>query len=178
MIRTAELSECGHYRFTLGRDWSDEPGLLDSELAGEVAWIMCNPSTADADVDDPTIRRIVKFSRSWGYQRLRVVNLAAYRTPNPKRAYLHAAGGPPEPRARNLAEVRRAADEADLVVAAWGAVGSRLLELAPDVRKLLVELEPRLHVLATTIQGHPVHPLARGKHRIPDDATARPWRSP
>ena len=54
----AEISDCGKYRWKLWRIWDDsKPKIL---------WIMHNPSTADAEKDDPTIRRIINFSKSWG----------------------------------------------------------------------------------------------------------------
>jgi hypothetical protein len=50
MWRSATISDCGRYRYALGRRWDDGP---------TACWVMLNPSTADADVDDPTIRRCV-----------------------------------------------------------------------------------------------------------------------
>ena len=44
---------------------------------------MLNPSGADAQVNDPTITRCINFALSWGYGRLEVVNLFAYRTSKP-----------------------------------------------------------------------------------------------
>ena len=43
----------------------------------------CDPSRADAEINDPTITRCINFARSWGYGRLEVVNLFAYRTSKP-----------------------------------------------------------------------------------------------
>ena len=42
--------------------------------------IMLNPSTADADQDDSTIRRLIGFAKRWGNGVLNVVNLYAYRS--------------------------------------------------------------------------------------------------
>jgi hypothetical protein len=81
--RGATLSDCGRYRYRLWRRWADGPTVL---------FVMLNPSTADADVDDPTIRRCIGFARSWGAGALEVVNLYAWRATQP--AELKAAVGP------------------------------------------------------------------------------------
>ena len=72
---TAMLSPCGTYRYRLDRVRDDGPC---------VAWLMLNPSTADAEVDDPTIRRCIGFSKRWGYGRMVVVNLFALRAADPR----------------------------------------------------------------------------------------------
>lgn len=74
----ALFSEDGKYRYLLRRSWSP-PGEKT------IAWVMLNPSTADAMQDDATIRRCISFSKAWGYDSLTVVNLYAYRHHNPKR---------------------------------------------------------------------------------------------
>lgn len=66
----------GDYRYLLTREW-DSQGKI-------VTFIMLNPSRADALLNDPTITRCLNFARSWGYGRLEVVNLFAYRTPQPE----------------------------------------------------------------------------------------------
>ena len=72
----AEISDCGKCRWQLWRIWDDsKPKIL---------WIMHNPSTADAEKDDPTIRRIINFSKSWGFGGLYVGNVFPYRSTNPK----------------------------------------------------------------------------------------------
>ena len=68
--KSATLSECGLYRYDLWRTWATGP---------HVTFVMCNPSTADAEIDDPTIRRCIGFAQEWGFAGLVVVNLYAYR---------------------------------------------------------------------------------------------------
>lgn len=76
MIKNAEISKCGKYRYLLERTWD--------ESKEKVLFIMLNPSTADANNDDPTIRRCISFAKSWGYGGLMVGNLFALRATNPK----------------------------------------------------------------------------------------------
>lgn len=75
MIRDAEGSDDGLYRYSLTRSWGD--GLE------RVCWVMLNPSTADHETDDPTIRRVVDFSMRLGFDSCEVVNLWAWRATSP-----------------------------------------------------------------------------------------------
>src|ERR1019366_833740 len=80
------------------------------ESRRRVLFVMLNPSTADAIVDDPTIRRCMGFARTWGFGELEVCNLFAYRSPCPS-ALLRAADpvGPSNDRAlRRLRNARPA----------------------------------------------------------------------
>lgn len=74
--RGALISECGHYRYRLWRLWDD--------LRPIMVWVMLNPSTADADVDDPTIRKCMGFAKAHHFGGIIVVNLFAWRATNPK----------------------------------------------------------------------------------------------
>ena len=65
----------GDYRYLLWRE-------CDSS-SKTVSFIMLNPSRADGEVNDPTITRCINLALSWGYGRLEVVNLFAYRTSKP-----------------------------------------------------------------------------------------------
>lgn len=73
---TAVFSDCGRYRYVLTRSWdAKKPELLV---------VMLNPSTADAAVDDPTIRRVIRFADDHGYGELRVMNLYALCSADPE----------------------------------------------------------------------------------------------
>jgi hypothetical protein len=140
--RDAAFSRCGTYRYALWRDWD--------EGAPTVLFIALNPSTADHRRDDPTIRRCMGFARDWGFGRLVVANLFAYRTSEPAR--LRLADAPIGP--RNDRWLGRLASDASLVLAAWGIHGD-YLDRAEQVRSRL----PGLHCLGTTMGGSPRHPL-------------------
>ena len=137
----AELSADLRYRWKLSRRWG--PG-------GTVNFIMLNPSTADALVDDPTIRRCVRFARDWGHGGLVVTNLYGWRATDPRElsATLDPVGS------ENDGYINGVAATADVVVCAWGARGgSRAIEIA----KRLAWLD--LRCLGVTKEGHPRHPL-------------------
>jgi hypothetical protein len=112
---------------------------------------MLNPSAADAEHDDPTIRRCIGFARRWGYGALDVVNLFAFRTHSP--ALLKRAADPVGPENdRHLAET---VARASRVVAAWGCHGGF------DGRntKVLPLLGNSSVCFGLTRGGHPRHPL-------------------
>ncbi|MEQ8317967.1 MAG: DUF1643 domain-containing protein [Phycisphaerales bacterium] len=75
---SAVFSRCGRYRYRLDR-------IVDPAASKTVAWVMLNPSTADANSDDQTLRRVRGFSASAckGVGRIVVVNLYAFRATNP-----------------------------------------------------------------------------------------------
>ena len=152
--RKAAFSPCGRYRYTLWRAW----GGAGRKYA---LFICLNPSTADDHQDDPTVRRCMSFARTWGYERLCVANLFAFRATEP--AAMLAAADPVGP--ENDAWLRRVARGAGIVVAAWGNHGSH----AGRAQQVLALL-PRLHYLRLTRRGQPEHPL-----RLPGDLTPRPW---
>ena len=135
------------YRYLLTRRWGPGPVMT---------WIMLNPSRADGMVDDPTIRRCVRFARAAGCTAIAVTNLYAWRTPDPRE--LRRVTDPVGP--DNDAWIRAAAEAAACgpVVAAWGARAEPARALA--VLKLLADcfLQP-LQCLGTTAAGHPRHPL-------------------
>ena len=148
------------HRYLLARSW--EPHLPT------LAWVMLNPSTADAFADDPTIRRCVSFARRDGYGGIKVLNLFALRATDPAQLRGH-----PNPvgacNDRILAAHARGS-----VVAAWGA-GGALNGRGTEVARRLVSAGVVLLCLGVTKDGHPVHPLARGRERVPDDARLVPW---
>lgn len=152
--RGADLDEDREYRWRLWREWDAN--------APTVAFLMLNPSTADETDDDQTIRRCIDYAKSWGYGRLEVVNLFAYRTSKPSE--LRTAEAPVGD--RNDEVLRDVCDEAELVVAAWGAHGE-YRDRAIEVSEML---DVELQALGTTKGGHPLHPS-----RQPAGIEPEPW---
>ncbi|MEP6871676.1 MAG: DUF1643 domain-containing protein [Anaerolineaceae bacterium] len=136
----------GAYRYRLWRAW--EPALPI------VTFVMLNPSSADAERDDPTIRRCIGFARSWGFGRLQTVNLCAYRATSPRA--LLASDDPFGP--ENEQHLLAALANADLVIAAWGNHGR---SFTPPT------FDQNVHHLGLTTLGQPRHPLyVRGETRL------------
>ena len=149
----ARLSADGAYRYLLWRNLkSSHPGDgLDSGRF--VLWIMLNPATADKTHDDRTVSRCVTFSRRWGYRRMEVCNLFAYRATDPKE--LQTVDDPVGP--ENKDTIIRAAESADRIVCAWG-VGGRLYGQDTVVLDWLAGTGRALHCLGLTADGLPRHP--------------------
>ena len=75
MEKDAIISKCGNYRYSLSRIWDKDKPL--------VMFLMFNPSTADTDRDDPTIRKCIGYAKNWGYGGILVGNLFAFRSSDP-----------------------------------------------------------------------------------------------
>lgn len=116
---------------------------------------MLNPSTADATLDDPTIRRCIGFARSWGFSRLLVANLFPLRATDP--AELLAAEDPTG--GADGVEVLRLVAACERVVAAWGnsPIPTRFAGRREDVMAALAG--GPVYCLGRTKDGQPRHPL-------------------
>lgn len=152
--RGAVLSNDGCYRYWLWRDW-------DPSARRTMAFVMLNPSTADAVDDDPTISRCTSFARREGCGRLEVVNLFAYRATKPADLIAANQEGIDVVGCENLRWVEQVVRKADIVVLAYGAESRRVPHLAGDVRALLARLNSvvTLYCLGVTRDGYPRHPL-------------------
>ena len=143
------------YRYRLWRRWG----------AGRpVLFVMLNPSTADSNLNDPTIRRCIGFAMSWGFAALEVVNLFALRSPDPNHLKAFGKPGPHVWGPDNDTHIKEAAEKAAIVVAAWGC--NPMVDLR--VRHVLDLLQPRgVMCIAKTKKGYPKHPLYLKKDLAP-----------
>ncbi len=158
----AVLDGTGDYRYRLTRIWDPARPVL--------SWCMLNPSTADASMSDPTLDRVVGFSKEWGFGGSHVVNLFALRSPSP--AGLRRVDDPVGP--LNDEYIFRAGDTAGLLVVAWGNGGVMTNPLtgtsrADEVLENLLEHDD-LVTLGMTAMGQPRHPLY-----VPSDRTPEEW---
>lgn len=160
MHRSAVLSDCGRYRHILRRSWDiARPG---------VTFVMLNPSTADAEKDDPTVRKCIGFADRLGYGHLNVVNLFDFRATKP--ADLKAAGYPCSPDSWHW--IAKSISECPDVICAWGA-NARDTFRTTVVFEYVRYLSPgRIRALRLLADGTPEHPLMIPYAAVPVTLTA------
>lgn len=149
----AVFDASGRYRYSLWRAWYvDHP---------RVGFIMLNPSTADEQRNDPTIRRCIEFARVWEFGSVEVVNLFAYKATDMKE--LLKVDDPIGD--ENDFFIEKAIERCSTVVVGWGTKGT-LLGRDRQVLQLLVRRQD-VYCLGVTKDGHPRHPLyVRGDTRL------------
>lgn len=146
MIRsTAIFSEDQKYRYRLDRVWDKAKPLL--------GFIMLNPSTADAEVNDPTVTRCIKRAQRLGYGGAVVGNAYAYRSTDPKK--LRLIGGPIG--FDNDSHLLNIMNDCETIIVAWGAHAK--LGRAKRICDIAEEAGKQLYCLALTKHGAPRHPL-------------------
>ena len=147
MHKSANLNKTRKYRYVLSRQWGDSADNF-------VNFVLLNPSTADENSDDQTIRRCINLTRSWGYDGIYVTNLFAFRTRHPSILF-HAVAPVGKENDKYLI---RFAKEAKIVIIAWGNNGN-FLHRDEDVIKLLSPIKQLYQLGKSTIHGQPRHPL-------------------
>jgi hypothetical protein len=133
------------YRYSLWRTWS--------VYYPRIVFVLLNPSTADEQRNDPTIRRCMGFARAWSFGSIEVVNLFAYRATD-YRALFKADDPIGEENYRFLLQ---AVERCSTIVLGWGNRGT-LLGRNRQVIQLLNRRND-VYCLGTTKDGQPRHPL-------------------
>ncbi len=171
MKREATLSPCGSYRYDMPRTvevncscercrsyWFEK---LCNKKPGFVLWVLCNPSIADADIDDPTERRCWGFASSWGFAKMVMVNTNPQRSTDPK---LQRMPGQLTSM-HNEGFLMANALNASLIICAWGNNADSKLALYAQATLRTCGVE--LHHLGLTKAGAPKHPLYLAKETKP-----------
>lgn len=137
----AEFSECRKYRYALWRKWDEcKPCIM---------FIGLNPSTASENMDDPTIRRVKRFAKDWGYGGVYMCNLFAYVSTDPKELILCS-----DPIGANDERLLRFAMYCKDILFAWGSFPE-----AEERAKIVTEMFPQAVCLGFNKNGTPKHPL-------------------
>lgn len=142
MHRKALFSPCQKYRYALWREWDTG--------SGQVLFVGLNPSVANEQKDDPTIRRCMGFAQSWGYRRLCVVNLYAYRDKSPKVLFQQKDPIGPE----NDQYLQQFISDSERIIVAWGNHALR-----SDRYLAVLKLIAKPWCLQINKSGQPAHPL-------------------
>lgn len=155
-MKSAIIDPTGTYRYLLTR-------VHPMIAPRAILWIMLNPSTADAEVDDQTIRKICTFSGKWGFGETRVVNLFAFRSKDPDDLKLAIDRGVDPVGPDNDEIITKEVSEALTIVCAWGNHGA-LMDRDLHVRDLIYKAGRVPVVLGLNGRGkkgrsQPVHPL-------------------
>ncbi len=124
VLSAAKYSDDEKHRYTLTRVW-------DSNLP-KVSFIGLNPSTATELKNDPTVTRMINFSKKWGFGSATVLNLFAFRATFPEdlKKSLEPIGK------ENDFWIKKEISESDKVIAAWGNHG-KFLNRSEEVLKYL-----------------------------------------
>ena len=146
-MKKAIISDCNKYRYELHREWDKDKG--------KVLFIMLNPSTACGVTDDLTTIRCMNFAKKWGYGGIMIGNIYAFRAKRPKdlKKWLNDPAIPLDRGYRtNRVHVEEMAEQADIIVCAWG--GNH-----PGTPRWINDLG-NLHILELCNDGKtPKHPL-------------------
>lgn len=146
---SAVLSPCGLYRYRLERTVGMEGPVY--------AFFGVNPSTADATINDQTVKKWIGFTKLWGGSRFIVGNVFAYRSKDVK-----ALAGVEDPFGDDIGDhTTDIINEADILVPCWGNTEKvpPKLRFAFDVmlEALLSSGKPVRH-FGLTKGGDPGHP--------------------
>jgi hypothetical protein len=154
------------YRYLLWRELIPSNPLAP-QWKSVVNFVMLNPSTADEEKNDPTIRKCCEYTEAWGYKKLVVTNLFAFRSPTPASLYdkpFDEVVGP-----ENNSYIIEIAKLAGLVVYAWGNHGA-LHGRGKSIISRLRPLDVQPHYLKLNNSGEPSHPLY-----LPSTITPKLW---
>lgn len=161
---SAVISPCGMYRYRLEREGPGD---------GATAVIMVNPSTADAEQDDATIRKLKGFGRRYGWGKIIVGNLFAYRATDISELWMAERPVGVD----NGFFLHRIIADADRLVFAWGPSAKLPKSLRDQWRtadRIARDLGRQpMSIGAPAKDGHPCHPLM-----LPYERTLQPWTAP
>jgi hypothetical protein len=137
------------HRYFLWRTWAlDKPRVL---------WTMLNPSDAGATSDDPTVKKVVGFSKLLGVGGADVVNLYAFCATDPRELKRHSSGyAIGEENDQHILEAA-SKPEVDRIVCAWGNDNPSPQRALSVINALRAVGKP-IYCLGLTGQGIPRHP--------------------
>ncbi len=135
----AIFSECGRYRYRLWRTWD--------QSKPKITFVGLNPSTANADQNDATIRTVMMFAKQWGYGGVFMVNLFPFISTDPTKLR-------PDHLGDNDLHILDCASKSSTIVFAWGA-----WKVAKERGAEIASRFPNAMAMLLNSDGSPHHPL-------------------
>lgn len=157
--REAIFSHDRKHRYVLSRLWDEKkPRLM---------FVCLNPSVADENEDDNTVRRMIRFAVDWQFGGLRVLNVfAAVATKPFDMLRIPDPVGP-----KNDIFLIREAQEAGMIVAAWGGFHEQVRKWRPDDMRYEVAYEnifvKRVRIVEQMLSAYPLYCLGHTKEGSP-----------
>jgi len=158
---SAVFSPCRQYRYRLSREF----GMGDRT----VAFVGVNPSIADEAINDATIRKMCGFAMRWGFDRIEVVNLFAWRSTDVRQ--LARVGDPIG--LENDTHIVEVLADASRTVVCWGnrcKLPACIRPRVVSVRRLVASFGSDICCLGRTKSGDPRHPV-----RLSYETQLEPW---
>ena len=112
MKKNAIIDDSGMYRYMLMRQWGKGNRFIN--------FILLNPSTADHEKDDPTVKACIAIAQNNGFDGVYITNLFAFRATQPKD--LKQATDPIGP--ENETYLLKYNQLSEKTIVAWGNHGS------------------------------------------------------
>lgn len=138
----AVFSEDRKHRYVLIREWDlNKPSLMVVSL---------NPSTADEKKNDPTVRRCIGFAKKWGFGKLIMTNIFAFRATLPEDLFnsKNPIGN------KNDYWLKKLSKKADKIVLAYGNHG-KFKNRHNEILKII----DGPYCIKKSKTGMPMHPL-------------------
>lgn len=134
------------------------------------AFFGVNPSTADASVNDATVRKWIGFTKLWGGSRFIVGNVFGFRAKDVERlAYCADPWGDD-----NHFHVEQIIAAADILVPCWGARGKlpkKLHKSLDQFAEIFDSIDKPVMTFGRTAGGDPMHP-----QMLAYKTQLQPWR--
>ena len=151
---SAKLSKCKAYRYKLSRD-------INSPGDRVIAYFGVNPSTADENIDDPTVRKWRGITERNNGNKFIVGNVFAYRSTD-VRELTNVQDPVGSEDQKHILDV---INEADILVPCWGSRKKLPKELwvnLDNFMALLLQSGKPVFCFGKTVSGDPKHPLMLG----------------
>lgn len=171
MKRAAVFSDDRSRRYLLVRSWLDENPLFEKQSRAEnlprtvANFLMFNPSDADEEREDATVRKCIGFAKRWGFSSLIVTNLIPFVSSDPWKVPAWSGLD-----LKNAETIIESALKSDACIAAWGSqpkAVERLVAIEEHIYHFQQNVSVPVFCIGTTSRGRPLHPSRAGYTQAP-----------